>query len=67
MNAIANASYNGCEVKGSEIYLTLSPCNKCILLLIQFGVKKVYYLTEYKDFELTKKIADNAEIELIKI
>lgn len=67
MNALANASYNGCQVKDSEIYLTLSPCNKCILQLIQFGVKKVYYLTEYKDFELTKKIADNADIELIKL
>lgn len=67
MNALANACYNGCQVKDSEIYLTLSPCNKCILQLIQFGVKRIYYLTEYKDFELTKKIADNADIELIKM
>lgn len=69
MNCIANAVYNGAgnSIKDSEIYLTLSPCNKCILQLIQFGVKKVYYLTEYKDFELTKKIADNADIQLIKI
>lgn len=67
MNALANACYNGCQVKDSEIYVTLSPCNKCILQLIQFGVKKVYYLTEYKDFELTKKIAENSDIKLIKI
>lgn len=68
MNAIANAVYNGAgdSIKGSEIYLTLSPCNHCILQLIQFGVKKVHYLAEYKDFELTKKIAENSEIELIK-
>lgn len=67
MNAIANACYNGCQIKDSEIFLTLSPCNQCIKLLIQFGVKKVYYLKEYKDFELTKKIADNADIELERI
>lgn len=67
MNCLANACYNGCSVKDSEIYLTLSPCNKCILQLIQFGVKRVFYLTEYKDFELTKKIAENADIELIKM
>lgn len=69
MNCILNAVYNGAgnSIKDSEIYLTLSPCNKCILMLIQAGVKKVYYLKEYKDFELTKKIADNADIELIKI
>ena len=67
MNAIANACYNGTQVKDGIIYLTHSPCNKCILQLIQFGIKEVYYLEEYKDFELTKKIADNADIKLIKI
>ena len=69
MNAIANAVYNGAgnSIKNSEIYLTLSPCNRCILMLIQFGIKKIYYLKEYKDFELTKKIADNADIELVRI
>ena len=67
MNALANASYNGCDIKDSEIYLTLSPCNHCILQLIQFGVKAVYYLTEYKDFKLTKKIAKNSNIKLIKL
>ena len=67
MNAIANACYNGCEVKDSEIYVTLSPCNKCILLLTQFGVKRVYFLEKYKDFELTRKIAENAGIILINL
>lgn len=69
MNAIANAVYNGAgnSIKGSEIYLTLSPCHHCILQLIQFGVAKVHYLKEYKDFELTKKIADHSEIILEKI
>ena len=67
MNALANACYNGCVIKDSEIYITHSPCNKCILQLIQFGVKKIHYIKEYKDFALTKKIAENSEIELVKI
>lgn len=69
LNAIANSVYTngGSAIKDSEIYLTLSPCSTCIKTLIQFGIKKVYYLKEYKDFELTKKIADNADIQLIKI
>lgn len=69
MNLIANAVYNGAgnSIKDSDVYLTLSPCSKCILLLIQFGVKRVFYLEEYKDFELTKKIAENADIQLIKL
>lgn len=67
MNCLANACYNGCQVKGSSIYLTLSPCNTCIKLLVQFDVKNVYYLKKYKDFELTKKIAKASKINLIKL
>lgn len=69
MNAIANAVYNGAgnSIKDAEIYLTTSPCNKCILLLVQFGIKKVFYLNEYKDFELTKKIAKAAGVKLVKL
>ena len=66
MNAVANACYNGCEIKDSSIYLTLSPCNECIKLLVQFGIKNIYYLEEYKDFELTKEIAFHSGISLIK-
>ena len=69
LNSICNSIYNGSSssIKDGEIYLTLSPCNKCILTLIQCGIKRVYYLEQYKDFELTKKIADNSDIELIQI
>ena len=69
VNAIANAVYNGAgnSIKDSDVYLTLSPCNKCILQLIQFGVKRVFFLEKYKDFELTQKIADNADIQLIQV
>lgn len=69
MNVIANAVYNGAgnSVKGSEIYLTLSPCHKCMLMLVQFGVSKVYYIDEYKDFALSKKIAEHSGIVLEKI
>lgn len=66
-NCLMNAAKIGANVEGSDLYITLSPCNHCIKLIAQAGIKKVYYLEEYKDFELTKKIADNADIELIKI
>ena len=68
MNCIANANRNGVDCNGADIYLTLSPCHDCIKLLIQHGIKNVYYLTEYKDVELTKKIAENTPtINLIKL
>ena len=67
MNAVANAQSVGVSVVGSDIYLTLSPCHDCIKLLIQNQIKNVYYLEEYKDIELTKKIAENANIILRRV
>ena len=67
LNAVSNACSIGANVNGADIYLTMSPCHDCIKLLIQHQIKRVYYLNEYKDIELTKKIAENADIELIKV
>ena len=67
MNAIANAQASGVSVVGADIYLTLSPCHDCIKLLIQNQIANVYYLTEYKDIDLTKKIAENANINLRRV
>ena len=68
MNAISNANRNGVDCNGADIYLTLSPCHDCIKLLIQHGIKNVYYLKEYKDIDLTTRIVENTDgIRLIKL
>lgn len=67
MNAIANAQSLGVSVIDSDIYLTLSPCKECIKLLIQNKIKNVYFLKKYKDFNIVKKIAEHANINLIKV
>ena len=68
MNAISNANRNGVDCNGADIYLTMSPCHDCIKLLIQHGIKNVYYLKEYKDIDLTKKIVENTDsIQLTKL
>ena len=68
MNAISNANRNGVDCNGADIYLTLSPCHDCIKLLIQHGIKNVYYLKEYKDIDLTKRVVENTDgIQLTKL
>lgn len=52
LNAIANACSIGANVN-------------CIKLLIQHQIRNVYFLKKYKDFELTEKIANHANINLI--
>lgn len=51
-NAIINASLN---VSGARIYTTLFPCNECMKLLIQSGIKEVIYLSDkYSTSDMTK-------------
>lgn len=47
-NAITFAAKNGVSTWGSDIYVTLSPCSNCALLIIQAGIKKVYFKELYK-------------------
>jgi len=48
-NAISFAAKEGIAVKGSEMYVTLSPCLNCAKLIINSGIVKVYYLEKYRD------------------
>jgi dCMP deaminase len=47
-NAIAQAAKRGISIEGAEIFVTLYPCYVCTKLLVQAGIKKVYYEYEYK-------------------
>ena len=67
VNAVANASRLGINCVDADIYITHSPCTNCINTLIQHGIKRIFYRKRYTDFEISKKIANGAGIELIQI
>ena len=48
VNAITFAAKNGVSTCGSDIYVTLSPCSNCALLIIQAGIDRVYFKELYK-------------------
>lgn len=58
-NAIAFAGLNGIKTKGCTMYVTLSPCIECSKILIQHGIKKVYYAESYKGDEGVKFLREN--------
>jgi dCMP deaminase len=66
-NAILNASQS---LEGSDVYVTMFPCNECAKLLSQSKVKKVYYKEDkylHKDQgKAAKVIFDKAGIETIR-
>ena len=41
LNAIINSTK---DLHGSSIYVTLFPCNECAKVIIQSGIKHIYYL-----------------------
>ena len=49
LNAILHAARQGVSVKGSTIYITLSPCSACSAMIAQAGIKRVVYQEEYRD------------------
>ena len=50
MNVLAKLARNGSTgAVGSTLYVTISPCFECAKLLLQSGVKRVVYLSEYRD------------------
>jgi dCMP deaminase len=49
MNAIAFAAKHGIATDGCSMVVTHSPCFDCSRLIIQSGIKKIYYGTKYRD------------------
>ncbi len=47
-NAIYNAARQGIPLEGAEMFCTYRPCEKCFEAIVQSGIKKVFYLHEYK-------------------
>jgi dCMP deaminase len=57
-NAITKCAKSTYSSLNSTLYITLSPCFECSKLIIQSGIKEVYYLNQYRDtagIELLKK------------
>ncbi|MCS6924702.1 MAG: cytidine/deoxycytidylate deaminase family protein [Candidatus Binatia bacterium] len=48
MNAIAQAAKNGVSIRDADIYVTHTPCIHCLKVLINTGIKRIFYEKEYK-------------------
>ncbi|MGY6562010.1 MAG: deoxycytidylate deaminase [Luteibaculaceae bacterium] len=48
-NAITKVAKTTNNCAGATLYITLSPCKDCSKLILQAGIVRVVYITEYKD------------------
>lgn len=49
LNCITKCAKLGVSTKNSILYVTLSPCINCALLIIQSGIVQVIYKEKYRD------------------
>ena len=48
INAIAQAAKNGASIRDGDIYITHTPCIHCFKVLINTGIKRIFYEKPYK-------------------
>ena len=65
-NAITQAAKLGISIDDGDAYITTQPCTTCTKLLINCGIKRVFYIDPYPS-DLSLEIAKEAGLELIQI
>ncbi len=65
-NLIIQAAYYGISIAESQLYCTNFPCSICAKMLINAGIRKIFYLDGYPD-ELSQELLKEAKVEAIKI
>jgi dCMP deaminase len=48
INAIAQAAKNGAAIRDADIYITHTPCIHCFKVLVNTGIRRIFYEREYK-------------------
>jgi len=65
-NAITQAAKFGINIDGGTLYCNTHPCTICTKMIINAGIKKVVYDSDYDD-ELSKQIlGEQKELEIIR-
>ena len=65
-NAIIQAAFHGISLKGAHLYCTNTPCSICAKMLINAGIKTIYYREAYQD-TLAMDMLKATKVELIQI
>ncbi|MEW6078587.1 MAG: cytidine/deoxycytidylate deaminase family protein [Thermodesulfobacteriota bacterium] len=64
-NAIIQAASHGVTISGADLYCTNHPCSICAKMIINAGLKTIYYKDGYAD-ALSAKMLSEADIKLIQ-
>ncbi len=62
-NAIILAAKKGISLDGGTIYVTMTPCRVCAMMIIGVGVKRVVALNDYHSGALSKEFFKKARVK----
>jgi dCMP deaminase len=65
-NAIIQAAYHGISIKGATLFCTNLPCGICAKMIINAGIKRIYYLSGYAD-TMSEKMLNEADIPVVRL
>jgi len=66
INAIAQAAKNGASIRDADIYITHTPCIHCVKVLINTGIRRIFYEREYKRATIEELLrGGNIEMECV--
>jgi len=66
INAITQAARNGAAIGDADIYVTHSPCIQCMKVLINTGIKTVYFGQPYK-LQTIAELLSHARVKLVEV
>ena len=68
INAIAQAAKNGATIRDADIYITHTPCIHCVKVLINTGIRRIFYEREYKRATIEELLRGaNIELECVSV
>jgi dCMP deaminase len=66
INAIAQAAKNGASIRAGDIYITHTPCIHCFKVLINTGIKRIFYDKPYK-LQTLEELLQFADVTLQQV
>ncbi len=64
-NAIIQAAKHGINIEGADLYCTHLPCLICSKMIINAGIRKIFYEGDYPD-PLSREMLVEAGVELVQ-
>lgn len=65
-NAIIQAAYHGVSIRDASLFCTNLPCAICAKMIINAGIRRIYYLSGYDD-RISREMLDEAGIRVIRV